>query len=113
MAIRLSHLLSDSAHAIYVAESDSVLGWIHVCVLEFLESGMFAEIAGMVVTQSQRGKGIGTQLVAQAEQWARAKGTVRLRVRSNVVRHETHEFYLKCGFSNKKTQKVFEKNFLP
>jgi len=109
MSDRLRRLLSDPRHAIYVAEIDAIVGWIHVSVLESLESGFFAEILGMVVTEPQRGKGIGKRLVEEAEGWAGKKGCARLRVRSNIIRAETHAFYGKLGYATKKTQKVFEK----
>ena len=109
MKLRLERLLGDTRHAIYVAETSSVVGWVHVGMVEFLESGSFAEIFGIVVTEAQRGKRIGAALLDRAEQWARLNGCPRVRIRSNVVRTESHRFYEKQGYVEIKMQKVFDK----
>ena len=113
MERRLEALRSDPQHRIFVAERDGLLGWIHVSVINTLESESFAEIRGLVVTESYRGSGIGTQLVAAAEKWATEKRCNRIRVRTNVVRVEAHAFYKKLGYVSKKTQDVFDKPLLP
>jgi GNAT superfamily N-acetyltransferase len=109
MHVRLAGLMSAADHAIFVAEGESILGWIHVSVMRSLESDAFAEIRGLVVAETHRGLGIGTRLVAQAEAWARTAGCRRIRVRTNVVRDEARRFYAKLGFVVKKTQEVFDK----
>jgi GNAT superfamily N-acetyltransferase len=68
-----------------------------------------AEIAGLVVDETARGGGIGRRLLEAAEQWARSHGCRAIRVRSNVVREGAHAFYVREGFREIKTQKVFEK----
>ena len=99
-------------HGIFVAEHERLLGWIHVSVIETMESESFAEIRGLVVSESYRGSGIGRQLVAAAEQWAHKKHCSRIRVRTNIVRIDAHAFYKKLGFVSKKTQHVFDKSLL-
>lgn len=74
-----------------------------------LESELFAEIRGLVVTHSERRRGVGSQLVGAAEAWSRRHSCPRLRVRSNVVRSETRRFYEKRGFVVTKMQNVFDK----
>lgn len=110
MKHRLEVLCSNPQHGIFVAEHSGILGWIHVAVIETVESESFAEIRGLVVTESHRGSGIGKQLVAVAEQWAHEKTCNRIRVRTNIVRVETHIFYKKLGYVLKKTQDVFDKS---
>jgi GNAT superfamily N-acetyltransferase len=109
MENRLDKLSAKSDNGIYVAELDSIVGWIHVAVIQSLESSPFVEICGLVVAGSHRGTGIGTQLVAMAESWAREKGYNRIRVRTNILREETRRFYKQIGFRSKKTQEVFDK----
>ena len=107
---RLTMVLGRSDHAVYVATHDeSVLGWLHVFVAERLETDLFAEIGGLVVDSSHRGSGIGTALLAKAEEWARDRGCRTLRVRSNVVREEAHRFYEERGYRRAKQQAVFDK----
>jgi GNAT superfamily N-acetyltransferase len=110
MSQRIVALASSPEDAVFVA----VLGltpvaWIHVACVTLLESARHAEIRGLVVTFALRGRGIGGQLVAQAEEWARSRGVARIRVRSNVLRERTHRFYENLGYTTTKAQKVFDK----
>jgi GNAT superfamily N-acetyltransferase len=109
MENRFDKLSAKSDNSIYVAELDSIVGWIHVSVIQSLESDPFVEICGLVVAESHRGTGIGTRLVAMAESWAQENGYNHIRVRTNVIREETRRFYRKVGFQSKKTQEVFDK----
>ena len=110
MSQRLAALATSTNDAVFVA----VLGlapvaWIHVGILTALESPPHAQILGLVVTSSLRARGIGAQLVAHAEEWARARGVTRIRVRSNVMRERTHAFYERLGYGVTKVQKAFDK----
>ncbi len=113
MERRLEVLRTDPRHKIVVAEHNALLGWIHVSMIETLESESFAEIRGLVVAETHRGSGIGRQLVAAAEHWANQKKCSRIRVRTNIVRVDAHAFYKKLGYVSKKTQDVFDKSLLP
>jgi len=109
MKNRFEKLSSNSGHEIFVAELGSIVGWIHVSLVNSLESDSFAEIRGLIVAETHRGTGIGTRLVASAERWAEKKGCRRIRVRTNIVREEARTFYTKRGFQSTKTQEVFDK----
>jgi GNAT superfamily N-acetyltransferase len=136
IAARLEALAGESSHHIAVAQSAApgsrglprppsdwrkaaklvaqseiaeVLGWIHVMTLTHLESGAFAEIAGLVVDEKHRGMGIGKALVRDAEVWAATQGCKTIVVRSNVLRTETHKFYEGLGYPVLKEQRVFKK----
>jgi GNAT superfamily N-acetyltransferase len=105
---RLAWVLQRDDHLVLVAQKDGrVVGWLHAFVALRIESPAFAEIGGLVVAQSERGRGLGQQLVEAAAAWARRKGLQHIRVRSNVVRTETHAFYLHLGFAQSKAQMVF------
>lgn len=107
---RLVRISSRARHRVLVAQArDAVIGWVHVLSDEHLESGEFAEIAGLVVDDASRGTGVGRMLLGAAEAWARGGGFASIRVRSNVIRAEAHAFYEREGFALRKTQKVFEK----
>ena len=103
-------LASDIADA-FVAEDPEgrVLGWAHVFIAPFLESGPNAELGGLVVDESARGRGIGAALVARVESWARERGIRKLCLRSNVIRTEAHGFYQGLGFTIQKSQFKFQK----
>lgn len=103
-------LASDMADAFVAEDSDGrVLGWAHVFTAPFLESGPNAELGGLVVEETARGRGIGTALVARAESWARARGIRKICLRSNVIRTEAHAFYQRLGFTIQKSQFKFQK----
>ncbi len=112
MQARLAETSDASRYGVYVAERDSVVGWIQVSVVVSLESGETAEIRGLVVDEAHRSEGIGGALVAAAEQWARERGLSRIRVRTNVTRERTQQFYRKLSFRSAKKQEVFDKDLL-
>ena len=97
-------------HAVLVAEDDgSALGWVHVRLLTSLESGRKADIGGLVVDDDHRGAGIGAELLAAGEAWARERGVTTMVVRSRIVRERAHRFYEREGYALVKTSHVFEK----
>ena len=107
--IKLKKISMDPVQEVFVAENKSVLGWVHIVLSEPLESELFTEIMGMVVKSDNRRMGIGTKLLREAEQWAVDRGCSRIRVRTNISRKETRDYYRRMGFISKKTQEVFEK----
>jgi GNAT superfamily N-acetyltransferase len=109
MRERLERFLQLEEHAVFVAETIEVVGWIHGAEYELLEVGRHAEIWGLVVADGQRGKGVGRQLIDAAEQWARSRGLDEISFRSNVIRPESHPFYDRLGFTRYKTQHAYRK----
>ena len=105
---------ADKQHVVtFVAEDQSlILGWLQASIRSSLESGELAEITGLVVDERYRGQGIGKELVRRAEEWARNMGYHSMEVRTNVIRQETHNFYKRIGFEEKKRQTVFQKELL-
>ena len=97
-------------HAVLVADEDGrAVGWVHVALYTSLESGCAASLGGLVVDEAQRSGGIGAELLAAAEAWAREHGARRLVVRSRVTRERAHRFYEREGYELVKTSHVFEK----
>jgi ribosomal protein S18 acetylase RimI-like enzyme len=110
--VRLEWLLGRGEDAVLVAEEENggaVVGWVHVREARSLESEPVAEIAGLVVTAARRGQGFGTALVQAGLAWAAERGLPTVRVRSNVVRADTHRWYQAAGFEVIKTQRVFSR----
>jgi GNAT superfamily N-acetyltransferase len=107
---RFEELAGHEDHVLLVAEIEGrVEGWIQVSRTRVFEAGPSAEIAGLVVDATARGRGIGAALVAAAEDWAASLGCRALRVRCNVVRERAHAFYRRERFREIKSQKVFER----
>ena len=111
IAQRLSDL--DGRHAALVADEDGrAIGWVHVALVTSLVSGMKADIGGLVVDENHRSDGIGAELLAAAEAWAREQGAARMVVRSRVARERAHGFYEREGYELVKTSHVFEKQLV-
>jgi GNAT superfamily N-acetyltransferase len=107
---RLGEVTGHPDHVLLVAEADGrAAGWIQVSLTRIFESARQAEIAGLVVEEAMRGRGIGRRLVEEAARWARENRCGALRVRTNVIREDAQRFYRREGFADVKTQRVLEK----
>lgn len=94
---------------VLIAEIDKIVGWMHVSLVEPLESKAFVEIRGIVVKEEYRKQGIGTKLIQAAEKWGKEKGCKKIRIRTNIKRNETRKYYSNLNYKSIKTQEVFEK----
>lgn len=108
---RMRGIRLTAQHALFVAETKDagVIGWIHVTKQPLLEAEIVAQINGLVVAEEHRSLGVGAELLAAAEDWARKHGCKGMVVRSNVIRERAHQFYERRGFEHYKTQKTFRK----
>lgn len=102
----------EETQAVFVAcitKDAQLVGWIDVAITYHLQSEPFVLIGGLVVQDGLRGLGIGKRLCEEAEAWTRAKGISIVRVTSRSTRPDAHRFYLRDGYAEIKTSKVFEK----
>jgi GNAT superfamily N-acetyltransferase len=98
------------AQVVFVAcLGDEVVGWVDVAVVLHLQTSRFALIGGLVVKEGLRGKQLGKRLCEQAEAWSREQGVGAVRVTSRSTRSDAHRFYLRNGYTEVKTSRVFEK----
>ena len=105
---RLIRITEHPDNCVLTAEIDGqVIGWIHAFHTLRVESQPFVEIAGLVVDEEWRGRDVGKALVHSVIEWAARFPVLNLRVRSNLKRHEAHEFYRHMGFVEIKDQKIF------
>lgn len=110
MSDRLSRILSQQEQRFLVAERDDrLVGWVHALIWEFVETGAFVVIGGLVVDRSLRRQGIGRALLANAETWAVEQGCSVVRLWSSISRTEAHGFYEQLGYRNIKSQYSFVK----
>lgn len=109
---RLRVLAGVESNITFVAENErgDVVGWIQAQTSWVLESGFRAEITGLVVSGAARREGVGRQLAASVETWARSKGAPAIVVRSNIKRGESHPFYAALGYAETKIQRVYRKS---
>lgn len=101
----------DYALLVALLDDGTVAGYIQVNFEpKTLLSEARADIAALIVRESHRSRGIGAELVAAAEVWARSKGISLMRVRSNAVRLDAHRFYVRQGYTVSKTSSIFVKS---
>jgi N-acetylglutamate synthase-like GNAT family acetyltransferase len=111
VAARLSRILLRSDQQFTVAELDGQLGgWVHAVISEYIESGRFVAIGGLVVDIDHRMSGIGRMLMEHVEGWAKEQGCLIIRLSSSSTRGASHRFYETLGYSNIKTQYSFIKS---
>lgn len=108
---RFKNISKLSSHKLYVArDSEKILGWIQVNKEPAsLLSDKRVEVSALVVDEHYRGQGIGKTLLASAEDWAKSQSLLLVRIRSNVMRETAHQFYIKQGYSLKKTSHLLMK----
>jgi predicted N-acetyltransferase YhbS len=111
VAERLSRILSRLDQHFLVAEVDGhLIGWLHASISEYVESGAFVVIGGLVVDSVHRRNGIGRALMKHGEEWARTQGCPVVRLWSSAARTDSHQFYERLGYRNIKTQYSFLKS---
>ena len=111
VAQRIAALQNAGRQSVLVAcRNNDVVGWIDVAITFHLQTPPYALIGGLVVKEGLRGQQIGKRLCEQAEAWSRAQGVFLMRVTSRSTRDDAHRFYLRDGYTDVKTSRVFEKD---
>lgn len=110
---RYQCIKDDDDHGLLVAvdENDEVVGWVHAAVDHSLLVDKRAIILGLVVDLNHRKGGIGRDLMNAAENWAKERDCMGVRLNSGATRTEAHQFYENLGYQNIKTQLAFQKMF--
>jgi GNAT superfamily N-acetyltransferase len=86
--------------AAFVADEDGDLGGlVAVSVCPFFErAGSWGRIVALVVSDRERGRGVGAHLLTAAESYATSRGCDRMEVTSADRREGAHEFYRHRGY---------------
>ena len=114
VSARLSRMLGREDQQFLVAELNGrPVGWIHVGVAEYIETGAFAAVNGLVVDRDVRSRGVGQLLLERAEEWARDRGVPLIRLWSTTSREGAHRFYERQGYMKIKMQYAFVKSLRP
>ncbi|MDQ0577147.1 GNAT family N-acetyltransferase [Agromyces albus] len=84
----------------WVAVHDgAVVGFAAGLILwSYVSNGASAQLTSLVVSSETRGTGVGRQLVAHFEVWARGRGAKRVVVTSALYRDDAHAFYPAIGY---------------
>lgn len=103
MKERMESMEHDPFHCTMVAElNNEVVGMIEFRQVKsyYKHADCITEITALIVSEEQRGNGLGKRLVSAAEEWARQQGCCQLFLRSGnrVERAPAHAFYRHIGF---------------
>jgi ribosomal protein S18 acetylase RimI-like enzyme len=96
----LAMLLGDPRAAVLVAVEDHrVVGMATAQLLVSTAEGeLSALVEDVVVDPEARGRGVGAQLVAQCEEWARSRGATRLQLLADRDNAAALRFYDRAGW---------------
>ncbi len=99
---RIHAIIANDRQALVLARHNgSVCGLIALDFMYYLPLGTTTcRITAMVVTPEAQGRGLGRQLIREAERRARAGGAARLEITSGSQRVDAHAFYRACGYSD-------------
>ncbi len=100
MEKRLRSVESGSTDVALVAEEDGhviAVTSLHVFEL-FHQPGLIGRITSFVVDVAARGKGVGSTLLAAADEFFRSVGCIRAEVTSGDHRPSAHAFYESQGY---------------
>jgi GNAT superfamily N-acetyltransferase len=97
----LQRIDGDPNVRVLVAEEDGqIVGTLALYVMPNLSHGgrPFANVENVVVDASQRGTGLGKQLMAEAERIAQEADCYKVGLTSNIKRAPAHAFYETIGY---------------
>ncbi len=101
-AERIATIIDNDRQALVVARCEGVVrGLVALDFMYYLPLGTTTcRITALVVTSTAQGRGLGRQLLREAERRARAGGAARLELTSGSQRSEAHAFYRACGYGD-------------
>lgn len=99
---RIAAIVDNDRQALVLARhGGTVCGLIALDFMYYLPLGTTTcRITAMVVTAEAQGRGVGRQLLREAERRARTGGAARLEISSGSQRTDAHAFYKACGYSD-------------
>lgn len=97
----LALLFGHEDAAVLVADADGAV--VGMCTVQLgvstARGGLSAGIEDVVVMERCRGQGIGRQLIAAAERWARERGALRIALLADETNAPALDFYGHLGFT--------------
>ena len=99
---RVIDLRADHDQTLFVAGSGGeLLGMVCLDLAYYLPLGaLTCRITALAVLPQAQRRGVGRQLLREAEAVARNAGAVRIELTSAAHRHEAHEFYRACNYQD-------------
>lgn len=99
---RIATILDNDRQVLVVARCGGVVrGLVALDFMYYLPLGTHTcRVTALVVAPEAQGRGLGRQLLREAERRARAGGAARIELSSGSQRTDAHAFYKACGYSD-------------
>jgi GNAT superfamily N-acetyltransferase len=99
---RISAIIDNDRQVLVLARlSGAVCGLMALDFMYYLPLGTHTcRVTALVVTPEAQGRGLGRQLLREAERRARTGGAARIELASGSQRTDAHAFYKACGYSD-------------
>ena len=98
----LAAVLTSTASTIFMAVDDDgrSLGFVHLTTADdYYDAQETAHVADLVVAHEAAGRGVGSALMARAEQWGRERGFATLTLNVFTANRRARDLYAKLGFA--------------
>jgi N-acetylglutamate synthase-like GNAT family acetyltransferase len=97
---------------IIIAENDlGLIGYIHVHTLA--ENDVVrTEVSGILLPESSRNKGIGSQFLKEAEKWSKNRDIKSICIKTTLIRSEAIAFFKYHGFRLEPAKDIFTKQLI-
>lgn len=99
--IAFEQIQRDTNHELIVAEADGqVIGTLHLMFLPSLsfQGSLRAQVESVRVAASQRGRGLGREMMKWTIERAKARGAYIVQLTTHKSRENAHRFYERLGF---------------
>ena len=99
---RISSIIDNDRQVLVLARLAGIVsGLIALDFMYYLPLGTHTcRVTALVVTPEAQGRGLGRQLLREAERRARTGGAARIELASGSQRTDAHAFYKACGYSD-------------
>jgi GNAT superfamily N-acetyltransferase len=92
----------DSDEYLSVELNGKVIGFCSFAIVNnFWQEGQIAYVYAMIIDDSFRGQGIGTELLKRVFDKAKLRGCKKIELDSGFPREKAHKFYEKIGFEKR------------
>jgi GNAT superfamily N-acetyltransferase len=100
--VRLAELINATHLSVFVADNGrGPVGLATTYIVPVVHADRpVAVLSALVVTEEERRKGVGRQLVEAAHAWARDRRAYRITVSSGLAREGAHAFYERLGYAH-------------
>lgn len=106
-----ARILADGENRVLVARSGGrIVGFLQCFPCIELGLKPYLEVAELLVAEGERSRGVGTALLAAAENRARELGLAVVKLHSQTHRERAHAFYEREGYVRFKSSHFYEKS---